>query len=131
MKTTPAGVSSLIIVALLYGSCTFCSSWKINNQQHEWKSHPSTEDLEGFAHRGLLQQKTPAAAQVCTQTEYFCGAGDVILGDAHNALNQPGNCVFDKGGSHNSTSAFFGRDENDYVEVCPADSHRSPVFSYK
>ncbi|KAK9917449.1 hypothetical protein WJX75_004476 [Coccomyxa subellipsoidea] len=45
---------------------------------------------------GLLQQKTPAAAQVCTQTEYFCGAGDVFLGDAHNALNQPGNCVFDK-----------------------------------
>lgn len=30
--------------------------------------------------------------------------------------------------SHNSTSAFFGPDGKEYVEVCPADSHRSPVF---
>ncbi len=48
-------------------------------------------------HRDLLQQKKPAPAQVCTQTEYFCGAGDVFLGNAHSALNKAGNCVFDKG----------------------------------
>ncbi len=47
--------------------------------------------------RLLLAQNTPLAVQICTQTEYYCGAGDVFLGSAHDALNKPGNCVLDTG----------------------------------
>ena len=42
--------------------------------------------------RELLQESA-----VCTQTEYFCGAGDVFEGDVHDALNSPGNCTFESG----------------------------------
>ena len=49
--------------------------------------------------RHLLEQNAPPAVQFCTQTEYYCGAGDILLGFAHDALNKAGNCVLDKGAS--------------------------------
>lgn len=57
----------------------------------------TSEKVNDGKGRVLLQQNNQAAGQVCTQTEYYCGAGDVFLGPAHNALNTADSCIFDKG----------------------------------
>ena len=43
-----------------------------------------------------LQQSTPQA-NVCPETEYYCGPGDAFEKEAHDALNQPKGCNYDNG----------------------------------
>lgn len=45
----------------------------------------------------LVQQGVTVSANVCGQTEYYCGAGDVFDGNLHAALGNPGDCVLDAG----------------------------------
>ncbi len=95
-----------ILSNLVVHGCTLCSAQDL--------SESLTRELTT---RLLLEQNTPPAVQVCTQTEYYCGAGDKFLGSAHDALNKPGNCVLDKGASRR-ISHFSHTNFNTLMSLC-------------
>ena len=57
--------------------------------------HEPAEHFEIQSARGLLQS-TPQA-NVCPETEYYCGPGDAFEKEVHDALNQPKGCIYDNG----------------------------------
>ena len=52
---------------------------------------------ETYHHQAISGRSLQQDSGACTQTEFFCAAGDVFKGDVHGALNSPGACTFDPG----------------------------------
>ena len=53
-------------------------------------------EVIGYSNARSLLQTTPQPG-ICPETEYYCGAGDALKKEVHDALNQPNGCTYDTG----------------------------------